>query len=324
MKKVHILIVTFNRKEYLLKLLKSIQCQSYPIASVLIFDNNSNDGTAEALRKNNYIEIIEEEKLMSKNISKMQIYYYKNSENSGGSGGFYRGLKLSLDIDCDYIWAMDDDVLPEKDCLEKLVKSMENRRICIPNRSDDNYNDWATISLNMNNPFKYNISKRKTKVNPQEIKEPIIDVVDMSFEGPIIEKSLIKEVGLPKKDFFIIFDDSEFAYRINQKTKIGFVKDAILHKQIIPSKDRLMGWKDYYGYRNQYWFDREYGENIFVKKLRPIFNHYELMIKAILKRKFSNIKILKAAYYDGTHNILGKTVKPGKDFSWEKKPIIKK
>ena len=79
-----------------------------------------------------------------------------------------------------------------------------------------------------------------------------------------------------------------------------------------------MGWKEYYGYRNQYWFDRTYGENIFVKKLRPLFNHLDLCFRAIVKRRWSNLKVFRAAYYDGTHNILGKRVNPGKEFEWSR------
>ena len=65
-------------------------------------------------------------------------------------------------------------------------------------------------------------------------------------------------------------------------------------------------------------FDRTYGENIFVKKLRPLFNHLDLCFRAIVKRRWSNLKVFRAAYYDGTHNILGKRVNPGKEFEWSR------
>ena len=69
---------------------------------------------------------------------------------------------------------------------------------------------------------------------------------------------------------------------------------------------------------NQYWFDINYGKNIFVKKMRPFINTIVLILKAILKKKWSNIKILKAAYYDGTHNRLGKIVEPSEKFEWKR------
>lgn len=45
------LIVTYNRKEYLVKLLHALSEQSYSIKKILIFDNHSSDGTAELLQK---------------------------------------------------------------------------------------------------------------------------------------------------------------------------------------------------------------------------------------------------------------------------------
>ena len=61
-----------------------------------------------------------------------------------------------------------------------------------------------------------------------------------------------------------------------------------------------------------------YGKNVFVIKMRPFTNMIVLILKAILKRKWSNIEILKAVYYDGTHNRLGKIVEPSEKFEWKR------
>ena len=189
----------------------------------------------------------------------------------------------------------------------------ERARICVPCRTDERYLDYAVVNVNMSNPFLYSISARKKAVPSHNIHENSIPIKDMPFEGPLIDSSLVNEIGLPKKELFIIFDDSEYAYRASKVTEILYIKDAVLHKQIIPSKDhsRLMGWKEYYGYRNQYWFDCTYGENVFVKYLRPILNHMDLCLRAIVRRKWSNFTVLNKAYHDGTREILGKTVDPG-------------
>ncbi len=317
MKKICALVVTYNRKDYLMKLLSNLLNQTYPVSKLIIFDNNSSDSTPDILLENNYIDEIKEGQLASKTIGNTEVLYFRNLENSGGSGGFHDGIKLALQQNCDYIWTMDDDVLPEKDCLENLIGTLSNNvRLALPTRTDKNYEDYAVVGLNMSNPFLYKISTRKKEIKNDDIEGNSVNVVDMPFEGPIFDVSLIKEIGLPKKDLFIIFDDSEYALRASKVTEIRYVKNAVLHKQIIPVKqpERLMGWKDYYGWRNQYWFDRTYGENIFVKKLRPIFNHLDLCARAIVKRKWTNLKVLNKAYYDGTRGILGKTINPGHKF----------
>lgn len=152
-----------------------------------------------------------------------------------------------------------------------------------------------------------------------QINDAIIEVDDMPFEGPLIAQSLIDEIGLPKSDFFIIFDDTEYATRARKVSKILYCKNAILHKQIIPQKksNSLMGWKEYYAFRNQIWFDVNYGENIFVKILRPRFILIDMGLRALIQGKTTNLRVLMKAYKDGINGFLGKTIEPGtqgKDF----------
>lgn len=313
-KRVCVLIVTYNRKNYLKTLLQSLCIQTHLISKILVFDNASTDGTAEMLLSEQFISSADVGVMNHGQLGEIQVLYYLNHENSGGSGGFHKGFELALAQDCDYIWTMDDDVLPEKDCLEKLLSVInKDVRLVIPSRTDDHLQDYAVTHLNMSNPFLYNIVSRKTMVYNKDIQGDSIRIKDMPFEGPLIDISLIKEIGLPRGDLFIIFDDTEYAHRASRATELRYVKNAVLHRQIVPAKtkNRLMGWKEYYAFRNQYWFDRTYGENIFVRQLRPILNHLDMCMRAILKRKWSNLRVLKRAYYDGTHGILGKTVEPG-------------
>ena len=313
-KRVCVVVVTYNRKEYLKKLLSALRKQTYPISEVLIYDNFSTDGTSDMLVGNGYINGIAEKSLIKKERGGINFVYYRNTENSGGAGGFHEGIKLALEQDCDLIWAMDDDVLPEKACLERLMAILsEDVQLCVPSRTDDKYKDYAIIDINMSNPFLYGIGQRKSKVYSKDIVGDTIEIKDMAFEGPLFTTALARKIDLPKKDLFIIFDDTEYACRASKVTELRYVKEAILHKQIIPQKDpkRLMGWKEYYGYRNQYWFDRKYGTNCFVKVLRPFLNHLDLCFRAIAKRKWSNIKVLNKAYKDGTSDRLGRLVEPG-------------
>ena len=313
-KSICIVIVTYNRCEYLLNLLNALLNQSTQPEAILIFDNYSSDNTIQKLRDfgldfMNTVDVLQE-----RTTHKGRFLYYRNGFNSGGSGGFYSGIKLASEMNFDYIWCMDDDVLPDKECLEVLMENVsENNRIVIPTRTDDKYKDFAVTKVNMSNPFIYKITSRKTWLYNEEIKGDVVEIVDMPFEGPLIANSLVKEIGLPNKDLFIIFDDSEYAYRASKKTKLLYCKKAVLHKQIIPvtSSDSTFNWKNYYGWRNQFWFDKEYGTNVFVKLLRPYFQSFDLYLRAIVKGKWSNIKVVRRALHDANKNLLGKLVEPG-------------
>lgn len=307
-------IVTYNRKDYLKKLLGAIEKQTYFIEGILIFDNNSSDETKTMLVEKGIIDTVKKNKLVKTNIDKHQYYCYLNAENAGGSGGFYEAIRIAANLGFDFLWCMDDDVYPEQDCLEKLLCNMSNNsRICIPSRTDTEYIDYAVTDVNMTNPFKYSIVTRKKMIKNENIEGNTVKVVDMPFEGPLIDSALVQEIGLPKKEFFIIFDDSEYAARACKKTDILYCKDAILHKQIIPKidKNEIMNWKNYYGYRNQIWFDRNYGKNVLVRIIRPRLLYLDIVVRAVIKRKYSNIQVIRRAYKDGIHDNLGKLVEPG-------------
>lgn len=311
-KKICAVVITFNRKSYLAKLLRALENQNYLLDAIFVYDNNSTDGTMELLLG----KTVEKNELIKEVRGDHNYYFYFNSENSGGSGGFSNAIRLASEWEFEYLWCMDDDVMPDKGCLMELQSHIsENAKICIPSRTDDNYRDFAVTHVNMSNPFKYSIASRKTMVPNESIATNSIDVVDMPFEGPLIETNLIAEIGFPREDFFIIFDDSEYAARACKITKIKYCKNAVLHKQIIPKADKkkLMNWKNYYGYRNQIWFDRHYGKNWFVKFMRPRLLLADLTLRAVVLRKYSNIRVIYRAYSDGIHDRLGKLVEPGTD-----------
>ena len=303
-------IVTYNRKEYLSKLLEALRFQTRRLDGVLIFDNHSSDGTDHYLLECGFTESIEEEILHQSSTN----YYFRSATNTGGSGGFHGAISIAKDMGFDALWCMDDDVFPECTCVEQLEKHLSaETRVVIPSRSDSRFQDHAIIAVNMSNPLLYTNSKRKTVIDDSEIQGETVEIVDMPFEGPLICTSLVHEIGLPNKDLFILFDDSDYAHRATKKTKLLYCKRAILHKQIIPaeSKNSLMSWKDYYNYRNQIWFNRTYGENLWVKILRPRLLIGDLILRAIVRRKWSNLRVLHRAYKDGMVNRLGKLVEPG-------------
>lgn len=194
--KICALIVTFNRKEYLEKLLDSLKVQTIKLDSIFIFDNYSSDGTDKFLKENKYIDEIIEEKLQEKSIDKVKYLYYKNNENSGGAGGFNKAFSIAKELDYNYIWVMDDDVMPKPNCLEELLKyQTDETMITIPNRIGKGFIDNVIIKMNLSNPLKIFV-KRKTIIKADKLDESVksVDIVDMPFEGPLINTKLIEKV----------------------------------------------------------------------------------------------------------------------------------
>ena len=90
-----------------------------------------------------------------------------------------------------------------------------------------------------------------------------VEVVDMPFEGPLFTREIVEKTGVPDKNYIILYDDSDYARRALNYTKIRYIPSAMLHKAIIPVRDKkqCMTWKDYYSYRNSIHFIHLYGES---------------------------------------------------------------
>lgn len=101
-------VVTYNRKDLLLKNIESLLAQTCKdVLDILIIDNASTDGTR---------EVIDEY------ISKKEVYYYNTGANLGGAGGFNYGIKLATEMGYGTLWILDDDTLPTSTALDELRK----------------------------------------------------------------------------------------------------------------------------------------------------------------------------------------------------------
>lgn len=112
--KVNAVIVTFNKlnllKECLDGLLNQKDIQGIDL-QIYVVDNDSTDGTREFLMNcESHLE---------------QIHTIFNSENIGGAGGFYTGIKAAMKNDVDYLWLMDDDTIPDLTALSCLIQAKE-------------------------------------------------------------------------------------------------------------------------------------------------------------------------------------------------------
>lgn len=304
-------LVTYNRKKYLIKLLEALSSQSYRLDGIIVFDNCSNDGTAVELLDKGYC-VTANEGMNDSVKGNIKIHYFRNYENSGGSGGFYRAFKIAVDLEYQYLWVMDDDVMPQKDCLERMMEYQSGDcRICVPNRTGNGFQDYAIVDVDLNTPFVLSIDKWKKKIRPDQIQGNCIEVRDMVFEGPLIKADLVKEIGLPEKNLFILFDDSSYALRACKETKILFVKDAVMLKQIVSNKKTAAApWKIYYCFRNAVWFNKKYGVNFGVKNIRPLVLCAYWGIKYLLRGHMDYCRLVIKGYKDGKRSRLGKTLDP--------------
>lgn len=269
-------VVTYNRLDLLKKVIEGLRSQSVKPHSIFVVNNSSTDGTSEWLETQSDLTVFKQ-------------------DNSGSSGGQYKNVLEMYRAGYEWFWIMDDDVCPSEDCLKNLFAERNEKSIVAPMRIGANgepyYND--TLKFNLSNPFKSFWTKILTESDLQKTK---IEADGITFEGPLFNRHLIDEIGLPDKDFFIYGDDTEFLIRANRSGyKSYIIRDAILSRMLTPPENEyIFSWKHYYVIRNIMIIDIIYG-NFMIKTLRPFFY---MLVWLFRSKSMDNIKTVLKAYKD--------------------------
>lgn len=252
MPKIAAVVVTYNRKDLLLECLSCLQNQNFSDVSqacetsldILVIDNASTDGTSKALKPL---------------ANTKQILYFNTGSNLGGAGGFNYGMRKAVELGYDYVWVMDDDCMPHEDTLLGFLNA--------DTELDGEYGylssvcRWIDGSICTMNTQRHPLTKNITDFSPD------IQLVTLaSFVSLFVPARIIKELGLPIKDFFIWSDDWEFTRRISRKFPCYLVgKSVVTHKSksngvgniALDSEEKISRYK--LAYRNDVVFYRREG-----------------------------------------------------------------
>ncbi len=217
MSRVQAVVVTYNRKEVLTECLDAIFAQTVSVEKVILVDNNSTDGTEAYLQDKGYMD-------------NPIIKYIKLPENVGGAGGFYAGMKAASEAQPDWIWIMDDDVLPEGTCLEELMKAREviDGKVSFLASSVRGQNNEA---MNVPKIFKDQFSKYTDWY--KYLNDGIVQIVKATFVSLLVNIEAVNQCGLPWAKFFIWGDDSEYTQRVIRDYGPAYMvgKSLAVHKR---------------------------------------------------------------------------------------------
>lgn len=308
-------VVTYNRKKLLIECLKALKNQTRPVDAIYIVDNASTDGTPELLLENKYLEELPANELkenFEKTIKKDNtiIHYLKMPENTGGAGGFHEGIKRAYKKGYDWIWLMDDDAKPREDALKRLEEAFLKRKVLT--LASVVKNSSGIIQINHRGYFDFkNIFPRIQKPIPKKCYQKEVLEIDMaSFVGFLVNRTIIKKVGLPKKEFFIHNDDVEFCIRLRKFSRILLVTNSIIFHNEKETTENVRVtyqklWIKYYSKRNLIWLGKKYSLNKIYFYLL-MFKNYLIEIVFILlfdNKKFKRINFLTESYSDGLKGI---------------------
>ncbi|WP_119303677.1 glycosyltransferase family 2 protein [Dongia deserti] len=226
MAKIFAVIVTFNRAELLRRCLSCVFAQSRHCDRVIVIDNCSSDGTSEMLRRE-WADRVEVHTL---------------PDNLGAAGGFNAGIRIAYQRGADFVWVMDDDVLPSQDALAKLIEAdqfLANSGIApafVLSAA------WAEDGSPINVP-KINTRPGASGYEswPRFLDRKIVPVTRATFVSILLPRAVIQEYGLPLAQMFIWGEDSEYTLRITDQ-RPGFLvaESRVLHLRQLSGAVNIM------------------------------------------------------------------------------------
>lgn len=209
-------IVTYNRKQDLMRCVSAVLSQSWSVNALLIVDNASTDGTLDEL-----VELLDPGCLTKYSLfdtviqfGNSNVFLLRMNENTGGSGGFHAALKYSEKfLNGDYYWLMDDDGYPSPECLNHLVNDAvnNNRDYVMPVSIDINNHEklsWPSPLPNGSKTDSYQALSSAWGVQMEHV---------TPFNGVLLSQHCVSSVGYVKKELFIWGDEYEHYWRCVRK-----------------------------------------------------------------------------------------------------------
>ncbi|MEP0711401.1 glycosyltransferase [Algoriphagus sp.] len=218
---IALVLVTYNRVDLLHALLQRIADSNWKYDRFVLINNASTDSTGEVA---NEFEV------------SLRLELVNLNENLGHGAGIAVALdQLLIGSKPEWVVFMEDDSIPEPRYLDFLIQRI----------SSSNYSMIASKGSKVG-------VGRRTQVSPQP--DELMEVDFGLFDGAIAKFKDLGEVGFPVRDWFMMFDDFEYCYRIRQAGfKLGVCKNPhvkILHEGWGGGASHSAKWRAYYQSRN--------------------------------------------------------------------------
>lgn len=290
--KYAVCIVTYNRINLLKECLAAVLKQEPGFEKIIIVDNASTDGTDEYL---------------SSFADDDAFIVLNQMENLGGSGGFKLAIEAAEKTDADYVLIIDDDAI----LCDDFMQAVDSYLIENPNA--------PAVSGSVSCKGRYQLEQRRNIANilffiernipEKEYENPSFRYELSTFCGLVLKREVIQKIGLPRDDFFLWYDDTEYSMRLRPYGGIVNLNKAIInHKtnnaQASAGFYERMNWKTYYGHRNRFIMVTLHCPAVTVFMCRLEFSVF--IIGAWLKGRKDIVSMLKESRRDAFAGKTGK------------------
>lgn len=280
--KVSILILNYNGKEFLEDCITSVLGQNYNDVEIILYDNNSADGSVEYAKEN---------------FDDIRLKIVAGKDNLGFAGGNNEALKYA---DGDLVVLLNNDTIVEKCWLTELIKCLNE---------ENNAGMVQSLVITEGIPLKY--YKKNGTINL--FGHNIMEIFDIGSDGIgeifqangcslMISKKLLDELGgLFPYEYFAYAEDTYLSFKVKfAGYKIYHNSKSIVHHK---GSGTMKKYKNefitFYQERNRLLNFLIFFSKTFRRKYYPLLV-YNLILKlsySIFTKKYSFKGILKSYYW---------------------------
>lgn len=215
------LTVTYGKRwSYLSQVLNAVMKDSH-VVSFVIIDNGSF----------NKEEIEQGVRVYGDKVSVLRL-----EKNIGSAGGFAVGIEYVRKIDCDYVFILDDDNIPEEGAIQKFLEIQQQigkektvlvgNRVNIPGNEEIFYRDDVPVTIPKGTFFEV-LSFKKIKhfislafgkelqiKRRRTIPHAYLPQESFVYGGSFLPIDAVRRAPLPDKDLILYGDDIEYSWGV--------------------------------------------------------------------------------------------------------------
>lgn len=252
----------------------------------------------------------------------------ESHENVGSAGGYALGLERALEEPADYLWLLDDDNCPEDRCLTRLFQTLQGApdqgRTAVTAKGLDARSGMSASRGEVGRWPRPGSCVGFHLLNLASSRLERSARLDWTgYGGLLVPRELVRQIGLPCRQFFLYGDDLEWTARIRRVGgQILSCPQAIL-QELSPTWDtdrrgghggnlrqRILSADSdrvYYEVRNRTWIARQYFPgNLVVYGLNRMVFLIAALLVALRYRRVDRFWLIARAMRDGELGRLGR------------------
>lgn len=224
---------------------------------IIVVDNASKNDSVEQL------------KLYIKGLKKDNIHFIQSEKNNGYSSGNNIGVEYARKhTESEYFWILNNDIIVKNDALSPLIYLMESKDSIGIVGSLLLFKEEPEVIQSIGGSFNKYLARSKQlgfKLNKASISnwEPK-QVEFVNGASLFVSKRFIQQVGLLCEDYFLYYEEVDWAIRAKKKQFRVFIvpQSIVYHKQGASTNNDAKGKRNldmmYYQFRNLILFYRKF------------------------------------------------------------------